>query len=96
MVGTATRQAGADSISEYMQAAGYQGHGSLLNVGDADNIASVINDMQTGVGAPTILINNAGITQDNLILRMQEDEWQQVMDINLTALFVYPRPVYGA
>ncbi len=86
VVGTATTESGAEKITDYIQAAG-KGQGFCLNVTDPENVSAVMSAIQGEFGAPTILVNNAGITRDNLMLRMKEDEWNQVIDTNLTAIF---------
>ena len=87
VVGTATSTKGADSISAHMSDKGITGCGMVLNVTDPDSITALLNAVQDNYGAPTILVNNAGITQDNLLLRMSEEEWSSVVDTNLTAIF---------
>ncbi|AXR06300.1 3-oxoacyl-ACP reductase FabG [Salinimonas sediminis] len=83
--GTATSQAGADAISEYLQASG--GKGLCLNVTDKDAIDAVLSQIKEQSGGVDILVNNAGITRDNLLMRMKDDEWQDIIDTNLTAIF---------
>lgn len=87
VVGTATTDAGAERISEYLSAAGANGAGQMLNVCDPDSIGSVVKFIGEEFGAPLILVNNAGITRDNIMLRMKEDEWDSVIDTNLTSLY---------
>lgn len=87
VIGTATSVAGASAITERFRSAGINGIGKVLNVTDADSIASVIKDITADYGAPTILINNAGITRDNLMLRMKDEEWTDIIDTNLTSIF---------
>ena len=87
VVGTATSGKGAQGISESFAANGTRGAGKELNVTDPDSIAALIKDVQSEYGAPTILVNNAGITRDNLLMRMKEDEWNDVIDTNLTSAF---------
>jgi 3-oxoacyl-[acyl-carrier protein] reductase len=87
VIGTATTQAGADAISEALAAAGIKGKGMLLNVADPESVEAVIKAINDEFGVPTILINNAGITRDNLLMRMKEDEWQSIMDTNLTSVY---------
>jgi 3-oxoacyl-[acyl-carrier protein] reductase len=87
VVGTATSESGAQGISESLAAHGTRGAGKVLNVTDPDSIAALIKDVQTEYGAPTILVNNAGITRDNLLMRMKDDEWNDVIDTNLTSVF---------
>lgn len=87
VIGTATSPKGADAISERFDAQGIQGKGLVLNVTDADSVAECLKTIQGEWGAPTILINNAGITKDNLLMRMSEDEWFDVVNTNLSAVF---------
>ena len=84
VVGTATSQAGADGISA---ALGKQGRGIVLNVADPDSVQAAVKDVQGNEGAPSILVNNAGITRDNLLMRMKQEEWDDVVATNLTGLF---------
>ena len=84
VVGTATSRAGADGISA---ALGAGGRGIVLDVADPESVAGAIGDVRGNEGAPTILVNNAGITRDNLLLRMQPEEWDDVMATNLTGAF---------
>ncbi|WNO10925.1 3-oxoacyl-ACP reductase FabG [Teredinibacter sp. KSP-S5-2] len=87
VVGTATSEGGAEKISARMEAAGYKGEGMMLNVTDPDSVAQVLKAIQEKYGAPAILVNNAGITRDNLMLRMSEEEWFDVINTNLSAVF---------
>jgi len=87
VVGTATTDSGAQSITTYLQAAGNQGRGMKLNVADEDSVAEVVKAIATEFGAPLVLVNNAGITRDNILLRMKGDEWNDVIDTNLSALY---------
>jgi 3-oxoacyl-[acyl-carrier protein] reductase len=87
VIGTATTEAGARAIGESLQAAGIKGAGRVLDVTDADSIAALIKDITADYGAPGILVNNAGITRDNLLMRMKDDEWDEVITTNLTAAF---------
>jgi 3-oxoacyl-[acyl-carrier protein] reductase len=84
VVGTATNQGGADGIST---ALGERGRGIVLNVADPDSVQAAVKDVQANEGAPSILVNNAGITRDNLLMRMKQDEWDDVVATNLTGLF---------
>lgn len=87
VVGTATTQEGADRITQAFQQAGIQGSGMMLNVTSTDSIDSLISSIKTQYGAVAVLVNNAAITQDNLFLRMKEDEWFQVIETNLNAIY---------
>jgi 3-oxoacyl-[acyl-carrier protein] reductase len=84
VVGTATSDAGADSISAYL---GENGKGIKLDVSDVNSIAEVIKAVNDEFGAPTVLVNNAGITKDNLLMRMKDDEWDDIINTNLTSVF---------
>ncbi|MDA8553891.1 3-oxoacyl-ACP reductase FabG [Luminiphilus sp.] len=85
VVGTATSESGATMISEKLMDRG--GEGRVLNVTDPDSIARLMESVRSEMGDPLILINNAGITQDNILMRMKDDEWNNVIDTNLNALF---------
>jgi len=84
VIGTATSESGAQSISEYL---GENGKGWVLDVASSESVDAVIKEINAEYGAPTILVNNAGITRDNLMMRMKEDEWDQVINTNLTSVF---------
>jgi 3-oxoacyl-[acyl-carrier protein] reductase len=85
VVGTATSQAGADSISTYLSEAG-KGRGAVLNVCDAAGSLALIEQIQKEYGGLSILVNNAGITHDQLAMRMKDEEWDAVISTNLTAV----------
>lgn len=87
VVGTATSESGAEKISAYLKEAGIEGQGMCLNVTDADSVDAVIKAVNEQFGAPAILVNNAGITKDNILMRMKEDEWSDVIDTNLNAMY---------
>lgn len=87
VVGTATTAEGAERISAAFVEAGIKGKGIVLNVADAESIDQIIAAINTEFGAPQIVINNAGITRDNLMLRMKADEWDDVINTNLSAIF---------
>ena len=84
VVGTATTEAGASAISAYLEEFG--GKGVVLNVTDSAGCAAVIDDIQKSYGSLSILVNNAGITADQLAMRMKDDEWDSVIATNLTAV----------
>lgn len=84
VVGTATSDAGADSISVYL---GEKGRGIKLDVSDVGSIAEVMKAINDEFGTPTVLVNNAGITRDNLLMRMKDDEWDDIINTNLTSVF---------
>ena len=85
VVGTATSEAGADAI--HSKLAPLRGVGRVLNVTDPASIESLLESIRADLGEPLVLVNNAGITQDNILMRMKEDEWHQVIETNLTALY---------
>ena len=85
VVGTATSEAGADAI--HSKLAPLDGLGRVLNVTDPASIESLMESIRADLGEPVVLVNNAGITQDNILMRMKEDEWHQVIETNLTALY---------
>jgi len=87
VAGTATTQGGADAIGQTLREAGYQGMGLVLNVADPASVDSAMGQVIERLGAPTILVNNAGVTRDNLLMRMKEDEWQSVVDTNLGSVY---------
>lgn len=87
VVGTATTEAGAQAISETLAAAGNAGGGVVMDVSDSGSVARAMEAIQSRFGAPLVLVNNAGITRDNIMLRMKEDEWDAVINTNLNALF---------
>ncbi|MEX0951000.1 MAG: 3-oxoacyl-ACP reductase FabG [Gammaproteobacteria bacterium] len=87
VLGTATSTAGAETISKTLAEAGFAGRGYVLDVAAADSISALGEQMQTDGFSPSILVNNAGITRDNLLMRMQDDEWEQVISTNLSAVY---------
>jgi len=87
VVGTATSAEGSDAISAALAEAGVAGRGMVLNVTDAAACEAVVAQVDKELGAISILVNNAGITRDNLAMRMKDDEWDAVIDTNLKAVF---------
>lgn len=87
VVGTATSEAGAAEIQQALDAAGIKGAGVVLNVTDAAACEGIIAETEKKFGTVSILVNNAGITRDNLSMRMKDDEWDAVIDTNLKAVF---------
>ena len=87
VIGTATTTSGADSISQRFVDKGILGAGMPLNVTDPDSINALLQSVVENFGAPTVLVNNAGITKDNILMRMKEDEWLDVINTNLNAVF---------
>ncbi|MES9874105.1 MAG: 3-oxoacyl-ACP reductase FabG [Candidatus Sedimenticola sp. 6PFRAG7] len=88
VIGTATSDAGAEAISDHFKAANITGRGMKLNVTDQSSVDEVLKTIKAEFGsAPGILINNAGITRDNLLMRMKDDEWDSIMETNLTSIY---------
>ncbi len=85
VVGTATSDNGAAAIGERLQAAG--GHGRKLDVTDGAAVDALVDEIAKSFGPITILVNNAGITRDNLLLRMKDEEWNDILDTNLTSVY---------
>ncbi|TDK26042.1 3-oxoacyl-ACP reductase FabG [Luteimonas aestuarii] len=85
VVGTATSESGANAIGERLKPQG--GHGRVLDVSQAGAIEALIDEVGKSVGAISILVNNAGITRDNLLMRMKDEEWQAILDTNLTSVY---------
>lgn len=86
VIGTATSESGAEAITAYLKEFG--GRGIALNVNDKDNIDAVVKDIASNEGDLTILVNNAGITKDGLLMRMKEEDWDSVLDTNLKSVFL--------
>ena len=87
VVGTATTDAGAATISDYLKKADIKGMGLALNVTDKDAIETAVSAVETQFSAPDILVNNAGIVRDNLLIRMKDSDWNDVIATNLTPIF---------
>jgi len=87
VVGTATSGEGAERISEAFRAAGIAGRGAVWSAAGADASDALVASMQAAEGLPTILVNNAGIARDGLILRMKSEDWEQTLSVNLSAVF---------
>jgi 3-oxoacyl-[acyl-carrier protein] reductase len=87
VLGTATTQEGAENISAYLKSAGIAGAGLKLNVASKDSIDALMTTIKSQWDMPTILVNNAAITQDNLMLRMKDEEWENVIETNLSSIF---------
>ncbi len=96
VIGTATSQAGADNISAALEAAGVKGTGMVLNVADPESIAGCLKQVNDSYGAPDILVNNAGITRDNLLMMMKDEQWDDIIDTNLSSAFRMSRAVIRA
>ncbi|MGO4305407.1 3-oxoacyl-ACP reductase FabG [Cupriavidus sp. RAF12] len=93
VIGTATSESGAAAIGEYLSAEGLKGNGVVLNVNDAARCEAVVDEIVKTHGGLGVLVNNAGITQDQLAMRMKDDDWMSVIDTNLTAVFRLSRAV---
>jgi len=93
VIGTATSDNGADAISATLKDHGVAGAGMALNVTDNDQISEVMKNITDIYGAVDILVNNAGITRDNLLVRMKEDEWDDIMNTNLTSVYKMSKAV---
>ena len=87
IIGTATRAEGAESVSQYLAENGFKGEGLALDVCQQEQINAALAHAEKRYGAPSILVNNAGITRDNLSMRMKDDEWNEVLATNLSAVF---------
>jgi 3-oxoacyl-[acyl-carrier protein] reductase len=87
VIGTATTLGGAERIAETLKAAGVEGAGLVLDVSNSESVAETLEHIQQHLGQPLILVNNAGITRDNLMLRMKDDEWFDVINTNLNSAY---------
>ena len=87
VVGTATTAAGAAAISAWFQERSLPGRGAVYNAGEQAGAAALVADLEAHEGLPTILVNNAGVARDGLLLRMKNEEWDQTININLSAVF---------
>jgi len=96
VVGSATTVEGAKSISCYLNEAGIKGMGIVLNVNDADQIRNILAEIRKTFGEITILVNNAGITRDDLLVRMKDEKWDEVFETNLKSVFRLSREVLRA
>lgn len=87
VIGTATSESGAQAISDYIAQAGGKGKGMALNVTEPQQIDQVVEAVAKEFGTPTILVNNAGITRDNLLMRMKDEEWDDIIQTNLNSVY---------
>ena len=87
VIGTATSDNGVEIISKSLKDNGYEGEAFVLNVADAESVANFVKTLVEKEKSPSILVNNAGVTRDNLLMRMKEDEWDTVIETNLTSIF---------
>lgn len=96
VIGTATTENGVNAINYYLQQANIQGMGIVLNVNDAEQINGALQIIREKFGDVEILVNNAGITRDNLLVRMKDEEWDEILDTNLKSVFRLSRIVLRA
>lgn len=87
VIGTATSDTGAEAITAYLKEAGIDGIGKQLDVKSQASIDELISQINANFGAPTVLVNNAGITRDNLLMRMKDEEWDDIISTNLSSIF---------
>jgi 3-oxoacyl-[acyl-carrier protein] reductase len=87
VAGTATTEAGAKSVEQALLDGGHQGIGIVLDVSDPASVEAAVEQVTARLGAPGILVNNAGITRDNLLMRMKDEEWDSVIDTNLSSVY---------
>ncbi len=96
VIGTATSEAGAAGIAEALAASNIQGTGMVLDVGNAESVSACLKQIGDDFGAPDILVNNAGITRDNLLMMMKDDQWDDIINTNLTSVFRMTKSVIRA
>ena len=94
VIGTATSEAGAKAIGDRL--AGQGGHGRVLDVADPASVDALIDGIASDIGPVSILVNNAGITRDNLLMRMKDEDWQAILDTNLTSVYRTSKAVMRA
>jgi 3-oxoacyl-[acyl-carrier protein] reductase len=87
VIGTATTEAGAQGVTQWLAEGQFKGRGVVLDVASQASVDACLKDIEGKEGAPTILVNNAGITRDNLLLRMKAEEWEQIVNTNLGSVF---------
>jgi len=87
VVGTATSEGGAQGVTQWLAEGQFKGRGVVLDVASQESVDACLKDIESKEGAPTILVNNAGITRDNLLLRMKAEEWEQIVNTNLGSVF---------
>lgn len=96
VIGTATTETGSAAIQQYLEKAGIKGSGITLNVNDALQIEQAMETIRNQFGEVEILVNNAGITRDNLLIRMKDQEWDEIMETDLKSVFRLSRAVLRA
>jgi 3-oxoacyl-[acyl-carrier protein] reductase len=87
VIGTATSESGAEKISAYLAEQGIKGKGMALDVSSQESVDAVVSAVNEAFGVPTILVNNAGITRDNLLMRMKDEEWEAIINTNLSSVY---------
>jgi 3-oxoacyl-[acyl-carrier protein] reductase len=87
VIGTATTEAGAAAIGQALADAGLKGAGRVLNVADGESVDRFFEEINISFGVPTVLVNNAGITRDNLLMRMKYEEWDEIIRTNLSSVY---------
>lgn len=87
VIGTATSESGAQSITQWLSEGGFKGRGLVLNVAQPESVDALLKEIEAKEGSPTVLVNNAGITRDNLLLRMKPEEWDEIMNTNLGSIY---------
>ncbi|MCH7881973.1 MAG: 3-oxoacyl-ACP reductase FabG [Proteobacteria bacterium] len=87
VIGTATSESGAQNISAALEASGIKGTGLVLNVTDPESVVQCLKQVSDKFGTPDILVNNAGITRDNLLIMMKDEQWDDIINTNLTSIF---------
>jgi len=87
IVGTATSTSGAAAIGEYLAAAGLAGRGAVLDVAKPDSVEAFFKELDAAEGTPAILVNNAGVTRDGLLMRMSAEDWQAVLETDLSSVY---------
>lgn len=96
VIGTATTENGASAINQYLEKSGIKGMGIALNVNDAEQINHTLQTIREKFGEVEILVNNAGITRDNLLVRMKDEEWDDILETDLKSVFRLSRAVLRA
>ena len=87
VAGTATTEAGAEAITAFLREEGVEGQGLVADVSDADSVAALLEEIATLAGLPVVVVNNAGVTRDNLLVRMKAEEWDAVVNTNLNSMY---------
>ena len=87
VAGTATTEAGAEAITAFLREEGVEGQGLVADVSNADSVAALLEEIATLAGLPVVVVNNAGVTRDNLLLRMKAEEWDAVVNTNLNSMY---------